>query len=64
MRLFVLPVVQAAVKVKNAADFPKLVEGLKRLIKSDPLTRVLLPGLLRQVNTLSLVLEKVTLKSA
>ena len=30
------PVVQVAVEVKNAADLPKLVEGLKRLSKSDP----------------------------
>ncbi|KAH9950905.1 eukaryotic translation elongation factor 2 [Amylocystis lapponica] len=32
----VSPVVQVAVEVKNAADLPKLVEGLKRLSKSDP----------------------------
>jgi elongation factor 2 len=29
--------VRVAVEVKNAADLPKLVEGLKRLAKSDPL---------------------------
>jgi len=32
----VSPVVQVAVDVKNANDLPKLVEGLKRLSKSDP----------------------------
>ncbi|CAI4210633.1 unnamed protein product [Parascedosporium putredinis] len=31
-----LPVVQQSVQVKNAQDLPKLVEGLKRLSKSDP----------------------------
>ena len=36
MKFSVSPVVQVAVEVKNAADLPKLVEGLKRLGKSDP----------------------------
>ncbi|KAJ3546640.1 hypothetical protein NM688_g5495 [Phlebia brevispora] len=36
MKFSVSPVVQVAVDVKNAADLPKLVEGLKRLSKSDP----------------------------
>ncbi|KAG6819008.1 translation elongation factor 2 [Arthromyces matolae] len=36
MRFSVSPVVQVAVEVKNSADIPKLVEGLKRLSKSDP----------------------------
>jgi elongation factor 2 len=36
MKFSVSPVVQVAVEVKNAADLPKLVEGLKRLTKSDP----------------------------
>ncbi|KIK60884.1 hypothetical protein GYMLUDRAFT_43465 [Collybiopsis luxurians FD-317 M1] len=36
MRFSVSPVVQVAVEAKNAADLPKLVEGLKRLSKSDP----------------------------
>jgi elongation factor 2 len=36
MKFSVSPVVQVAVEVKNAADLPKLVEGLKRLSKSDP----------------------------
>ncbi|KAH8110639.1 P-loop containing nucleoside triphosphate hydrolase protein [Phellopilus nigrolimitatus] len=36
MKFSVSPVVQIAVEVKNAADLPKLVEGLKRLSKSDP----------------------------
>jgi elongation factor 2 len=37
MKYSVSPVVRVAVQVKNAADLPKLVEGLKRLAKSDPL---------------------------
>ncbi|ODV92639.1 hypothetical protein CANCADRAFT_90500 [Tortispora caseinolytica NRRL Y-17796] len=36
MKFSVSPVVQVAVEVKNASDLPKLVEGLKRLSKSDP----------------------------
>merc|ERR1712227_697350 len=36
MKFSVSPVVQVAVEVKNANDLPKLVEGLKRLSKSDP----------------------------
>ncbi|KAF9285731.1 Elongation factor 2 [Mortierella alpina] len=36
MKFSVSPVVQIAVECKNAADLPKLVEGLKRLSKSDP----------------------------
>ncbi|KAG1827955.1 hypothetical protein EV424DRAFT_1318948 [Suillus variegatus] len=36
MKFSVSPVVQVAVEVKNAADLPKLVEGLKCLSKSDP----------------------------
>ena len=37
MKYSVSPVVRVAVQAKNAADLPKLVEGLKRLAKSDPL---------------------------
>ncbi|KAL7749619.1 translation elongation factor 2 [Sorochytrium milnesiophthora] len=36
MKFSVSPVVRVAVDVKNANDLPKLVEGLKRLSKSDP----------------------------
>ncbi|TPX51401.1 hypothetical protein SeMB42_g00440 [Synchytrium endobioticum] len=36
MRFSVSPVVQVAVDVKSPNDLPKLVEGLKRLSKSDP----------------------------
>jgi elongation factor 2 len=36
MKFSVSPVVQRSVQVKNANDLPKLVEGLKRLSKSDP----------------------------
>ena len=37
MKFAVAPVVRVAVEVVNPADLPKLVEGLKRLTKSDPL---------------------------
>ncbi|KAF3942292.1 hypothetical protein ABW19_dt0204720 [Dactylella cylindrospora] len=36
MKFSVSPVVRVAVEVKNGSDLPKLVEGLKRLSKSDP----------------------------
>lgn len=36
MKFSVSPVVRVAVEVKNANDLPKLVEGMKRLSKSDP----------------------------
>jgi len=37
MKYSVSAVVRVAVKPKNAADLPKLVDGLKKLSKSDPL---------------------------
>jgi elongation factor 2 len=37
MKYSVSPVVRVAVKPKNPADLPKLVEGIKKLSKSDPL---------------------------
>merc|ERR1712062_830729 len=37
MKFSVSPVVRVAVECKNAGDLPKLVEGLKRLAKSDPM---------------------------
>jgi elongation factor 2 len=37
MKFSVSPVVRVAVEPENAADLPKLVEGLKRLAKSDPM---------------------------
>jgi len=37
MKYSVSPVVKVSVKVKNGKDLPKLVEGLKKLSKSDPL---------------------------
>lgn len=37
MKYSVSPVVRVAVQAKVASDLPKLVEGLKRLSKSDPL---------------------------
>merc|ERR1711988_1944778 len=39
MKYSVSPVVRVAVAVKNAADLPKLVDGLKKLSKSDPLVQ-------------------------
>lgn len=39
MKYSVSPVVRVAVEPKNASDLPKLVEGLKRLSKSDPLVQ-------------------------
>lgn len=40
MKYSVSPVVRVAVKAKNAQDLPKLVDGLKKLAKSDPLVLV------------------------
>uniref|UniRef100_H2YMS5 Elongation factor 2 n=1 Tax=Ciona savignyi TaxID=51511 RepID=H2YMS5_CIOSA len=37
MKFSVSPVVRVAVEAKNPSDLPKLVEGLKRLAKSDPM---------------------------
>lgn len=37
MKYSVSPVVRVAVEAKNAGDLPKLVDGLKKLSKSDPL---------------------------
>ena len=45
MKFSVSPVVRVAVECKNPADLPKLVEGLKRLAKSDPLVQVCKLGL-------------------
>lgn len=40
MKFSVSPVVRVAVEPTNPADLPKLVEGLKRLAKSDPMVQV------------------------
>jgi elongation factor 2 len=40
MKFSVSPVVRVAVECKNPAELPKLVEGLKRLAKSDPMVQV------------------------
>merc|ERR1711976_363009 len=37
MKYSVSPVVKVAVKTKDGKDLPKLVEGMKKLSKSDPL---------------------------
>merc|ERR1719304_42395 len=42
MKFSVSPVVRVAVECKNPADLPKLVEGLKRLAKSDPMVQCLI----------------------
>lgn len=39
MKFSVSPVVRVAVEPKLASDLPKLVEGLKRLSKSDPMVQ-------------------------
>jgi elongation factor 2 len=39
MKFSVSPVVRVAVQAKNPQDLPKLVEGLKRLAKSDPMVQ-------------------------
>ena len=39
MKFSVSPVVRIAVEPKNATDLPKLVEGIKRLAKSDPMVQ-------------------------
>jgi len=42
MKFSVSPVVRVAVEPKNPSDLPKLVEGLKRLAKSDPMVQCII----------------------
>jgi elongation factor 2 len=42
MKFSVSPVVRVAVECKNPSDLPKLVEGLKRLSKSDPMVQCMI----------------------
>jgi len=42
MKFSVSPVVRVAVEAVNPADLPKLVEGLKRLAKSDPMVQCII----------------------
>lgn len=42
MKFSVSPVVRVAVEPMNASDLPKLVEGLKRLAKSDPMVQCII----------------------
>lgn len=42
MKFSVSPVVRVAVEPKNPAELPKLVEGLKRLAKSDPMVQCII----------------------
>ncbi len=44
MKFSVSPVVRVAVEPKVASDLPKLVEGLKRLARSDPMVSVVWLG--------------------
>lgn len=39
MKYSVAPVVRVAVKPKNVTELPKLIEGLKNLVKADPLVQ-------------------------
>lgn len=41
MKYSVSPVVRVAVTAKNPADLPKLVDGLKKMSKSDPLVQII-----------------------
>lgn len=50
MKFSVSPVVRVAVEPKNPAELPKLVEGLKRLAKSDPMVLVILVTLNNTIN--------------
>lgn len=40
MKYSVSPVVRIAIKPKNAADLPKLIEGMKKMAKTDPLVQI------------------------
>merc|ERR1711962_1990655 len=42
MKFSVSPVVRVAVEAKNPSQLPKLVEGLKRLAKSDPMVQCII----------------------
>merc|ERR1712223_1271255 len=42
MKFSVSPVVKVAVECKNPSELPKLVEGLKRLAKSDPMVQCII----------------------
>merc|ERR1712010_239799 len=44
MKFSVSPVVRVAVECKNPSELPKLVEGLKRLAKSDPMVQCIIDG--------------------
>ena len=41
MKYSVSPVVRVAVSPKNPADLPKLIEGMKKMAKTDPLVQVI-----------------------
>merc|ERR1712172_230279 len=41
MKFSVSPVVRVAVEPKTAGDLPKLVQGLNRLAKSDPMVQII-----------------------
>eukprot|EP00894_Picocystis_sp_ML_P002001 jgi/Pico_ML_1/52518/g3209.t1 len=50
MKFSVSPVVRVAVECKVASDLPKLVDGLKRLSKSDPMANPLEEGLSEDID--------------
>jgi hypothetical protein len=55
MKFSVSPVVRVAVEPKVASDLPKLVEGLKRLARSDPMVQCLIEETVRFVSFLFLL---------
>ena len=65
MKFSVSPVVRVAVEAKNPSDLPKLVEGLKRLAKSDPMVQVSYNNLVLSLSVSQAhMIHSVTLKKA
>merc|ERR1712121_198318 len=58
MKFSVSPVVRVAVEAKNPSELPKLVEGLKRLAKSDPMVLCIIEESDPVVSYRETVLEK------
>ncbi|XP_023218872.1 translation elongation factor 2-like [Centruroides sculpturatus] len=42
MKFSIIPVVHVSVETQNPSDLPKLIEGLKRLAKSDPMVQCII----------------------
>jgi elongation factor 2 len=55
MKFSVSPVVRVAVDVVNPAHLPKLVEGMKRLCKADPMVQVIESNCFYDLNYLCLI---------